>query len=254
MTDWLTDWQLGNQKFTLHEKPPHIYDHPEKWPYQRGSTLHGPLTRYVKFRVAHAPGISWTFSPPPRVSDPVMHYGTCVTHVPLCMPGSLTRGFLWSRWRGKRSRHSRRMRNPQFYVSGKRPMMKGLSWTGDYRDCVCNPLIDSWVCSSRYRRSTMATASSWKRQGIAASTQPACCNRHSSMYTWRPYSILHLQGQGHTSSKSHIVKVTYGSCELISQLRQLWHCGICKITHGLQVAGISPTRFFLIYCHFDIWV
>ena len=26
------------------------------------------------------------------------------------------------RWRGKRYRHSRRMRNPQFYVSGKRPM------------------------------------------------------------------------------------------------------------------------------------
>ena len=26
------------------------------------------------------------------------------------------------RWRGKRSRYSRRMRNPQFYVSGKRPM------------------------------------------------------------------------------------------------------------------------------------
>ena len=26
------------------------------------------------------------------------------------------------RWRGKRSRHSRRMHNPQFYVSGKRPM------------------------------------------------------------------------------------------------------------------------------------
>ena len=125
--DWLTDWQLRNQKFTLHEKPPHIYDHPEKWPYQRGSTLHGPLTRYVKLRVAHAPGIPWTFSPPPQVSDPDMHYGTCVTHVPLCMPGSLTSGFLWSRWRGKRSRHSWRMRNPQFYVSGKKPMMKYLS-------------------------------------------------------------------------------------------------------------------------------
>ena len=26
------------------------------------------------------------------------------------------------RWRGRRSRHSRRMRNPQFFVSGKRPM------------------------------------------------------------------------------------------------------------------------------------
>ena len=63
-----------------------------------------------------------TFSPPPRISDPDMHQGTCVTHVPWCMSGSLTSGFLWNRWRGKRSRHSRRMPNLQFYVSGKRPM------------------------------------------------------------------------------------------------------------------------------------
>ena len=47
----------------------------------------------------------------------VMHHGACMTHVPWCMLGSLTNGFLWNRWRGKRSR---RMRNPQFYVSGKR--------------------------------------------------------------------------------------------------------------------------------------
>ena len=83
---------------------------------------YGPLARYANFRVAHALGMPGTFSPPPRVSDPYMHHGTCVTHVPGCMPGSLTSGFLWSRWRGKRSRHSRRMRNPQFYVSGKRPI------------------------------------------------------------------------------------------------------------------------------------
>ena len=48
------------------------------------------------------------FHPPwnpngPRVSDPDMHHGTCVVHVPWCMPGSLTGGFLWSQWRGKRS-------------------------------------------------------------------------------------------------------------------------------------------------------
>ena len=43
-------------------------------------TVHGPLARYVKLRVAHAPG----------------------------MLGTLTNGSLWSRWRGKRSRHSRR--------------------------------------------------------------------------------------------------------------------------------------------------
>ena len=53
----------------------------------------------------------------PLVSNPGMHHGTCVTHVPWCMSGSLTCG-----GRGKRSRHSRRMRNPQFYVSGKRPI------------------------------------------------------------------------------------------------------------------------------------
>ena len=83
----------------------------------------GPLTRYVLMRVAHAPGMSGTFSPSPLVSDPDMLYGTCVMHVSWCMPGSLTSGFLRSRWRGKCSRHSRRMRNPQFCVSGKRPMV-----------------------------------------------------------------------------------------------------------------------------------
>ena len=45
---------------------------------------HGPLARY------------WN-----------MHHDTYVTHVPWCMPGSLNSGFLWSQWRGKRSRHSR---------------------------------------------------------------------------------------------------------------------------------------------------
>ena len=58
--------------------------------------------------------------PPQRVSNADMHHGTCVTHVPWCMPGLLASGFFWSPWRGKRSRHS--WRNPQFYVSGKRPI------------------------------------------------------------------------------------------------------------------------------------
>ena len=61
------------------------------------------------------------FSPTPRVKDPDMHHDMCVTHVPWCMSGSLTCGFFWSWWRGKRSRHSWRIRNPQFCVSGKRP-------------------------------------------------------------------------------------------------------------------------------------
>ena len=51
-----------------------------------------------------------------------VHHGTCMTHVLGCLPGSLTGGFFWSQWRGKRSRHSRRMRNLQILVSGKRPI------------------------------------------------------------------------------------------------------------------------------------
>ena len=86
------------------------------------TSRHGPLIRYVKLWVVRAPLMPGTFSPPPLVNDPDMHHGTYVTHVPWCMSGSLTSGFLWSSWRGKRSQHSQLLRNPQFYVSGKRPM------------------------------------------------------------------------------------------------------------------------------------
>ena len=78
---------------------------------------HGPATKYAKLPVAHAPGMPGTFSPPPPFRDPNMHHATSMTHVRWCMPGSLTSGFPWSRWLGKRSRHSRRMRKPQLYVS-----------------------------------------------------------------------------------------------------------------------------------------
>ena len=54
-----------------------------------------------KIAGAHAPGMPGTFSPPLDASDPDMHHGTCVTHVPWCMPWSLTSGFLWSRRRVK---------------------------------------------------------------------------------------------------------------------------------------------------------
>ena len=80
------------------------------------------LQRFDRIVCCACAGNAGIVFPPPRVSDPEMHHGTYVTHVPWCIPGLLTSGFLWSRWRGKRSRHSRRMRNPQFYVSGKRPM------------------------------------------------------------------------------------------------------------------------------------
>ena len=57
-------------------------------------------------------GNAGNVAPPPRVNDPDMHHRTCVTHVPWYMSGSLNSDFLRSRWRGKRSQHSQRLRNP----------------------------------------------------------------------------------------------------------------------------------------------
>ena len=54
-----------------------------------------------KIAGAHAPGMPGTCYPSPQVSDTDMHHGTCITHVPWCMPGSLTSSFLWNRRRGK---------------------------------------------------------------------------------------------------------------------------------------------------------
>ena len=58
---------------------------------------HGPLTRHMKLRVAHEPRMPATLyrhwlQRKLLVSDSGMHHGTCVTHVPWCMSGSLTRG------------------------------------------------------------------------------------------------------------------------------------------------------------------
>ena len=119
------------------------------WLQTRNSrtNLHGPLARYVKLRVVHAPGMPGTFSPPPRVSDTDMHRGTCGTHMLWCMPGSLTSGFLWSRWRGNRSRHFRRMRNAQFYGSGKRPFVPPFYTTSMTSTFSLYIVIVSALCS-----------------------------------------------------------------------------------------------------------
>ena len=124
--------------------------------------MHGPLARYVKLRVAHAPGM---FSPLSRVSDPDLHHGTWATHVPCCMPGSLTSDFRWSRCRRKRSRQSRRMRDPQIYLSGKRPIeclwieqnattnvapicqLVHLHVVNNSRGCRCSHIVDQRIDS-----------------------------------------------------------------------------------------------------------
>ena len=99
------------------------------------------------------PGMPGTFSSQPSVSNPDLHHGTCVTHASWCMPGSLTSGFLWSRWRGKRSRHSRRMRNPKFYVSGKRHMVNYIHHKLFIQDI--SEIIQPVYTKEQYRRACL---------------------------------------------------------------------------------------------------
>ena len=54
----------------------------------------------------------------PQVSDPSMHHGTCVKHVPWCMSGSLTTPVTGENIPCIPSACA----TQQFYVSGKRPM------------------------------------------------------------------------------------------------------------------------------------
>ena len=102
---------------------------------------------------AHEPGMPGTFSPPQRVSDPDMHHGTCVTHVPRRMTGSLTSDFFEVGGGRKRSRYSRRMRNLQIYVYGKRPMT---SWWPHYMETISALLFAKGI-----HRSTLDSPTKW---------------------------------------------------------------------------------------------
>ena len=102
---------------------------------------HGPLTRYEILRGAHAPGIPGTFPPPPRVIDPGMHHGTCETHVPWRMPGSITRGFLCG---GKIFPAFPRMHNSRFYVTGPLTPMPGILFAPDITATYCDMYSGIW--------------------------------------------------------------------------------------------------------------
>ena len=105
----MSNWPLNRRMAVTSD----FYGEILKWPYLRNGKADWHWTRGMlvghswapcqirKIAGAHAQGMSGTFSPSPRVSDPDTHHGTSVTHVPWCMPGSPTSSLLWSRWQGK---------------------------------------------------------------------------------------------------------------------------------------------------------
>ena len=109
----------GPGKFTMKDKDKSIT------PKQITANLepyHGPLARYVRLRVAHATGMPGSFSLPrtskENASKRSWYASRHVLHVRAVMHAGIA-----DPWRrGKRSRHSRRMRNAQFFVYGKRPI------------------------------------------------------------------------------------------------------------------------------------
>ena len=74
-----------------------------------------PVTRYVKLWVAHAPGMSGTFSRPDCK-------GNSQLAIPAYNTARASHCIANPRWLGKRSQYFQRVRHLQFYVSGKRPM------------------------------------------------------------------------------------------------------------------------------------
>ena len=83
---------------------------------------HWPLTRYVKSRFTHALGMPGMYSLPPTLKETASwrfrHASRHVRHARAVMHVGIANPL----WRGKRSRHSRRMRDTIFSVFGKRPM------------------------------------------------------------------------------------------------------------------------------------
>ena len=149
-----------------------------------------------------------TFSPPPRVSDPDMHHGTCMTHVSWCMLGSLTSGFLCSRRRGKRSRHSRRMRNPPFYVSGKRPFGYGYTldlnavysalrpWRTPSKDRICTCMYSKY-----WQNKAMVPSSIYNDDLYSCKTLPLHWSAPSPLYVRDNHAVLSIYCYTHWEFK-----------------------------------------------------
>ena len=139
----------------------------------------------------------------PLVSDPSMRQGTCKKYVPWCMPGSLIRGA------GKT--HFRRMRNTQFYVSGKRPMHTGL---------VCFVLLWSYY------------ANHWENIGIVCTTSLNVFlkiqQRSGRNYWYHPFFqpiICGLPNKFLTLPGEHIFHRDIIINQLLGQVRFLWKSG-----------------------------
>ena len=217
-----------------------------KWRYFRFNVSQLASCPTCRIAGSACAGNVGTFSPPPRVSDPDMHHGTCVTRVPWCMPGSLTSSFVWNRWRGKRSRHYRCMRNQQFHVPGKRPM--GYDTIAGSNLALNKP----GYASATYMTSNTTTDPTIEIESMVyatdgdlltrARTSPNGQNSWIIIELLQTFFIQHLvlyRVNLSDSGKIHVVKY-YLFCRCMTSL-----CYIVELTHLPldEMAAISQTTF-----------
>ena len=88
------------------------------------SPFHGPLSKYVNLRVAHARGMPRTFSLPPTSKETASWRSWDASRHVRDARAVMHPGIANRRLREIRSRHSPRIGNPQIYVSGKRPIAR----------------------------------------------------------------------------------------------------------------------------------
>ena len=197
---WLT-FVHNDQVKILNSKITSLSDHwkPDLAPTITKWTCQGLLTRYVKLWVAHAPGMSGTFSPPPRVSDPDIHHGTCVTHVRWCMPGSPTSGFVEVGDGEKVPGILGACTTRNFYVFGKRPIKRtGLIFTAQ-RLCQCQSMTTySHVIYSRevpcacVSLGVLQTDLMYITEFLAGNLVACAHNCHSKSICWYRYNSLKM--------------------------------------------------------------
>ena len=153
-----------------------------------------------KLADAHAPGMPGTFFPPPRVGDTDMHHGTCVTHVPWCMPGSLTSSFIWRRRRGK-TFPAFPTHDFTYLVRG--PLFRMRSWNNGVRCMSFCILLATWWCKE------------WDISSHGIGLFPSECStlrwRHTgcdSVSNHQPHGCLLNRLFRHRSKKTSKLRVT----------------------------------------------
>ena len=211
---------------------------------------HGPLTRNVKLRVAHVSRMPRTFPPlphqrKPQVSDLGMHHGTCVTHVPWCMSGSLTHGGGENVPRIPRACATR---NLTFLAKGLMPIIQYCATLSHVAPLPRNGVYGTWNSSrgrgwpgSRHNRTEGSTSTvvAWSTASLTSlgkHEMNTCCEINLRRMLQKRLLNKHLNISLHCSRYG---LVSLGNSHYLSQVRPRF----------MSPCGVTRPHWVWLYCH-----